>query len=75
MTTVTSETYKPTKGARRHAQVVTQALTQALLLSDGDGKVLGGDAVKFFQRSGVPQQLLAKVRRPRFAAEARTRYF
>ncbi|KAK9789563.1 hypothetical protein WJX73_008365 [Symbiochloris irregularis] len=28
---------------------------------DGDGKVLGQDAVKFFQRSGVLQPLLAKV--------------
>lgn len=28
---------------------------------DGDGRILGNDAVKFFGRSGLPTQLLAKV--------------
>jgi hypothetical protein len=28
---------------------------------DGDGKVSGGEAVKFFQRSGLPQPCLAEV--------------
>ena len=32
--------------------------------ADGDGKILGQDAVKFFQRSGLPQQTLAKVTGP-----------
>lgn len=29
--------------------------------ADGDGKLTGGDAVKFFERSGLPRDLLAKV--------------
>ena len=32
-----------------------------LSLVDSDGKILGHDAVKFFQRSHLPQQILAKV--------------
>ena len=29
--------------------------------ADVDGKLTGGDAVKFFERSGLPRELLAKV--------------
>ena len=32
-----------------------------LTFADSDGKILGHDAVKFFQRSHLPQQILAKV--------------
>ena len=30
-------------------------------LPDADGKLTGGDAVKFFERSGLPRDTLAKV--------------
>ena len=32
-----------------------------ILSADVDGKLTGGDAVKFFERSGLPRELLAKV--------------
>jgi len=31
------------------------------LFVDEDGKLVGGDAVKFFERSGLHRDLLAKV--------------
>lgn len=31
--------------------------------ADRDGRLVGGDAVQFFERSGLPRELLAKVRR------------
>ena len=38
-------------------------ISQASLIffSDEDGKLVGGDAVKFFERSGLQRDLLAKV--------------
>ncbi len=31
--------------------------------ADGDNKVIGADAVKFFERSGLPREQLAKVQK------------
>lgn len=33
--------------------------------ADRDGKISGGEAVAFFQKSGLPQMTLAKVRKGR----------
>ena len=36
-------------------------LNNKLLLADSDGRLTGADAVRFFERSGLPRDLLAKV--------------
>ncbi len=37
-------------------------LTNMVLCADSDGRLTGADAVRFFERSGLPRELLAKVR-------------
>ncbi len=36
-------------------------MTNKVLRADSDGRLTGADAVRFFERSGLPRELLAKV--------------
>ena len=38
-------------------------LKSEVLRADSDGRLTGADAVRFFERSGLPRDLLAKVGR------------
>ena len=56
---------QPWSGARLVAEgllpTLSAAAAAALLGADGDGRITGPDAVKFFERSGLPREMLAKV--------------